>query len=243
MSSSGRISAQAPTGRHHTGARSGVRRPLTSRQRLTTWAFALLAAIVVTEWHLVWAAVSGMETMLFIALSLGLLDAFLTQTEAVRRGAPNTFVVGDMPFMSYQISPQANWAFHTYSTIDSPPIISLVSLPNHEQVRVLEANETLRDNVAELNQSPTEFFQVEIDDGVPLDGWCMKPPDFDPTKQYPLLFYLYGEPANVTVVDRWVNQRHLYHRLWPDPDLVRAVPRDGPSGHLPGLGRRGHLGL
>ena len=38
------------------------------------------------EWHLVWAAVSGMETMLFIALSLGLLDAFLTQTEAVRRG-------------------------------------------------------------------------------------------------------------------------------------------------------------
>ncbi|MCB9419105.1 MAG: S9 family peptidase [Ardenticatenaceae bacterium] len=114
---------------------------------------------------------------------------------------------------SYQISPQANWAFHTYSTIDSPPIVSLVSLPKHEQVRILEANESLRNHVDTPILSSTEFFQVEIEEGVMLDGWCMKPPDFDPAKKYPLLFYLYGEPANVTVVDRWINQRHLYHRL------------------------------
>lgn len=114
---------------------------------------------------------------------------------------------------SYQISPQANWAFHTYTTFDSPPVISLISLPDHEPVRLLEANETLRDNVAALNQPPTEFFRVKIADGVALDGWCIKPPDFDPARQYPLLFYLYGEPANVTVVDRWSNQRHLFHLL------------------------------
>jgi hypothetical protein len=46
----------------------------------------LVGLFCAVEWHLVWAAVSGMETMLFTALSLGLLDAFLTQVEATRRG-------------------------------------------------------------------------------------------------------------------------------------------------------------
>jgi dipeptidyl-peptidase-4 len=46
-----------------------------------------------------------------------------------------------------------------------------------------------------------------------LDGWCIKPLDFDPAQKYPLIFYLYGEPANVTVVDRWGGQRYLFHQL------------------------------
>lgn len=114
---------------------------------------------------------------------------------------------------SYQISPQANWAFHTHTTFDSPPIVSLISLPEHETVRVQEANQKLRDNVSALERLPVEFFQVEIEAGVTLDGWCIKPPDFDPAQKYPLIFYLYGEPANVTVVDRWGGQRYLFHQL------------------------------
>ncbi|MCA9975601.1 MAG: DPP IV N-terminal domain-containing protein, partial [Anaerolineales bacterium] len=121
---------------------------------------------------------------------------------------------------SYQLSPQANWAFHTYATFDSPPIVSLISLPEHKPVRVLEANDTLQTHVTALNPSPTEFFQVKIEEGVILDGWCIKPPDFDPAKQYLLLFYLYGEPANVTVVDRWGGQRHLYHLLLAQQGFV-----------------------
>ncbi|MEJ2750214.1 MAG: S9 family peptidase, partial [Anaerolineae bacterium] len=121
---------------------------------------------------------------------------------------------------SYQISPQANWAFHTYSTFDSPPIVSLISLPDHEQVRMLEANETLRENVAALNQTPTEFFRVKIEDGVEMDGCCMTPPNFDPKQSYPLLYYLYGEPANVTVVDRWGGKRYLYHQLLTQQGIV-----------------------
>lgn len=121
---------------------------------------------------------------------------------------------------SYQISPQANWAFHTYSTFDSPPLVSLISLPEHELVRVLETNETLRNNVADLPRQPVEFFRVEIGDGVTLDGWCMKPADFDPEQSYPLLFYVYGEPANVTVVDRWGDKRHLYHQLLTQQGIV-----------------------
>ncbi len=104
---------------------------------------------------------------------------------------------------SYQISPDANWAIHTQSCSDLPPVTDLVSLDDHQVVRVLENNEELLAKVEQLSRSPTEFFSVEIGDGVELDAWCIKPPDFDPAKKYPLLCYVYGEPAGSTVVNRW----------------------------------------
>ncbi len=112
---------------------------------------------------------------------------------------------------SYQISPGAKWAFHTYSTFDTPPVISLISLPDHKSVRILEANQSLHEKAAALKRQPVEFFRVNIEDGVDLDGWLMKPPGFDPAQSYPLLFYVYGEPANQTVVDRWGDKRTLWH--------------------------------
>ena len=47
----------------------------------------------------------------------------------------------------------------------------------------------------------TEFFRVDIGDGIALDGWCIFPPDFDPKAKYPLLVHVYGEPAGQTVLD------------------------------------------
>jgi dipeptidyl-peptidase-4 len=52
---------------------------------------------------------------------------------------------------------------------------------------------------------------VPIGDGVQLDGWCVKPPDFDPSERYPLLIHVYGEPAGQTVLDRWGGEKFLWH--------------------------------
>ena len=52
-----------------------------------------------------------------------------------------------------------------------------------------------------------------IGDGVELDGWLIKPPDFDPAKTYPLLFHVYGEPAGQTVLDRWGGSNYLWHLM------------------------------
>jgi dipeptidyl-peptidase 4 len=61
--------------------------------------------------------------------------------------------------------------------------------------------------------APAEFFRVEIEPDVRLDAWCLKPPDFDPAKKYPLLVYVYGEPAGQTVVDRWSGRNWLWHLM------------------------------
>ena len=58
-----------------------------------------------------------------------------------------------------------------------------------------------------------EFFRVEIEDDVFLDAWCIKPPEFDAGKQYPLLVFVYGEPAGRTVLDRWGTRHHPWHLM------------------------------
>ncbi len=112
----------------------------------------------------------------------------------------------------YDISPDAHWAFHTYSRADLTPATDLVELPAHHSARVLEDNAALRATVAPLVASPTEFFKVDIGDGVTLDAWMLKPPHFDPAKKYPVLVYVYGEPAAQTVLDEWGAWNNDYNR-------------------------------
>jgi dipeptidyl-peptidase-4 len=122
----------------------------------------------------------------------------------------------------YQISPDARWAIHSYSTFDTPPVTDLVRLPGHAVVRTLAANERLRAAVAPAIPRPTEFFRVKLEDGVALDGWMILPRDFDPSKKYPLLMYVYSEPAALTVLDRWGGSTMLWHHLLADQGYVVA---------------------
>ncbi len=103
----------------------------------------------------------------------------------------------------YSISPNYKWAIHIFSNINTPPIHELVSLPDHKQVHLFEDNAALKVKLAELKISPVEFFKVEVENGVFLDGYMIKPYNFDPQKKYPVFFSVYGEPAGTTVNDSW----------------------------------------
>jgi dipeptidyl-peptidase-4 len=114
---------------------------------------------------------------------------------------------------AYQVAPGGGWAIHTYSTFTTPPVIDLVELPDHRSARTFVDNEALRARVAALNRGEAEFIRVAVDDGVELDGFRMLPPDFDPAQQYPVLFYVYGEPAGQTVLDQWGGTQYLWHLM------------------------------
>ncbi len=114
---------------------------------------------------------------------------------------------------SYDISPNGQWAFHTYSSFGLPPVTELISLPDHKTIRVVEDNSDLRDTLTALKTGPAEFFRIDIEDGLSLDAWCIKPPDFDPDRRYPLFFHVYGEPAGQTVLDRWGGNNYLWHLM------------------------------
>ena len=112
---------------------------------------------------------------------------------------------------SYSISPDAKWAVHTFSSIQSPPVTQLIKLPTHEQVRTLEDNAALRAKVKTLAEPKREFFKIDIGDGVQVDAYAVLPPKLDRSKKYPLFIYVYGEPAGQTTVNRWSGPGGMWH--------------------------------
>jgi len=129
---------------------------------------------------------------------------------------------GEPGFNEYEISPNSDWAFHTFSTIGEPPTIDLVSLPGHTEQRNVVENEKVAALLQATPRGETEFFTIDIGDGVELDGWMMKPPNFDPQRSYPLLMFVYGEPAAQTVLNRWSTDRRLWHLLLTQQGYVVA---------------------
>jgi dipeptidyl-peptidase-4 len=129
---------------------------------------------------------------------------------------------------TYSISPDSQWALHSYSAFTSPPVTDLIHLPDHKVVKTFSDNAALKKKLAALKQGPSEFFRVDIGGGVELDGWCIKPPAFDSAKKYPVLFYVYGEPAGQTVLDRWDGRRFLWHSFLAQQGyLVMSVDNRG----------------
>jgi dipeptidyl-peptidase-4 len=129
---------------------------------------------------------------------------------------------------TYDISPDGRWAFHTYSTFTQPSVSDLISLPDHKVVRVFEDNAELKKKVAPILAGRTEMFQVDVGDGVKLDGWLIKPTQFDPAKKYPLIVHVYGEPAGLTVNDSWGGTgRILYAALADDGYLIASFDNRG----------------
>jgi dipeptidyl-peptidase-4 len=113
----------------------------------------------------------------------------------------------------YTLSPDAQWAFHTYSAFDAPPVTDLVRIPSHERARVLADNAQLARAVQPLLNPPVEYFKVPVSGGVTVDGWMLRPQNFDSTKAYPMLVYVYGEPAGQTTTDQWMGSSGLWYRM------------------------------
>ena len=131
-------------------------------------------------------------------------------------GEPERITPSDQPGThAYDFSPDARWAFHTYSTFDTPPVTELVQLPSHRVVRVLEDNNDLHDKLRLVKTEPTEFLRLDIGDGVVLDAYMIKPRGFDPSRRYPVFVYVYSEPHSQTVLDRW-STTNIYHRMIAD---------------------------
>ncbi|QDV28609.1 Prolyl tripeptidyl peptidase precursor [Planctopirus ephydatiae] len=121
---------------------------------------------------------------------------------------------------SYQFSPDATWAIHTFSTLDSPPSHELIEVEGHRVVNSLESHDDLRERMKLIGSRPAEFLKLDIGKGLVFDAWMLKPKDFDPSKKYPLFIYVYGEPHSQTVLNEWGAAQIDFHRVVADHGYV-----------------------
>jgi len=148
---------------------------------------------------------------------------FLFRVRLDGRGKPERIgPPGPRGVHRYDVSPSGRWAFHVHSLLDQPPVTELVRLPAGQIVRPLAANAELKAKVEALARKPVEFFRLPVGGGVEVDGWRILPPDFDPAKKYPLLVYVYGEPAGQTVQDSWGGSGYLWHLMLAQQGYIVA---------------------
>ena len=147
-----------------------------------------------------------------------LFRARLDGTGSAERVTPAT----ESGWTGYNISPNRRWAIQTASSFGKPTKFSLLDLNSKSVVRTIVDNAKLQAKLDALQKGPHEFFPVDVGDGVSLDAWMMKPPNFDPSKKYPILFYAYSEPAGQTVMDTWQGANYLWFLMLTQQGYIVA---------------------
>lgn len=163
----------------------------------------------------------------YIASPDNYTQRYLYRSQLNSQGKPERISPANMPGQhGYQISPNAQWAIHTFQNRNTPPLISLVSLPKHQVQRELESNSAAKEKYDALDINDKEFFKVDIGEVV-FDAWMIKPVDFDPKKKYPVIFYVYGEPAGSTVQDNWGGGDLFHQYMAQHGYLIMSVDNRG----------------
>ncbi|QDH78487.1 prolyl oligopeptidase family serine peptidase [Echinicola soli] len=104
----------------------------------------------------------------------------------------------------YNCAPNGKFAIQQHDEALAPTTYTLVSLPDHKTIRSLVDNNSYKQQLNDLSLPKVEFFQVTTEEGVKIDGRMIKPVDFDPEDQYPVLFHVYGEPWGAVATDNFI---------------------------------------
>ena len=89
-----------------------------------------------------------------------------------------------------------------FSNLSTPTLIT-VNDNKGKELATLMNNAKLKKQVAGLNMPTKEFFKFKTTEGVELNGWMMKPANFDPNKKYPVIMHQYSGPGSQEVLDNW----------------------------------------
>jgi dipeptidyl-peptidase-4 len=113
---------------------------------------------------------------------------------------------------TYNIAPHGGFAVHRHARFDDPGSRQLIALPQHTSIRAMGDLAALKKKVEPLLDPPVEYFRVPAGGDALVDGYLLRPRDFDPSKKYPVLVYVYGEPVGQTVANTWGGELTLFHR-------------------------------
>jgi len=157
----------------------------------------------------------------FLASPTNATERYLFRSKLDGSGAPERVTPADAAGThAYNVAPGSRLAFHTYSQFDRPPVQDVVELPSHRPLRALTDTTSLNAKLEAVVKRPVETLTVDVGGGVVLDGWMLKPASFDAARKYPVIVFVYGEPAGQTVMNQWAGNVTLFHRALTDAGYI-----------------------
>lgn len=143
------------------------------------------------------------------------LDISQPKTKSARNKKNLPVQLSDKPGTnSVHLNQDFTYYLEYNSSHTSAPQVSLRNAPDGKIVRVLENNSKLAERISkEYDIVFSNFFQFKTSQGDSLNGWMLKPSDFDPNKKYPVLMFVYGGPGSQTVVNSWGGRDFYWYQM------------------------------
>lgn len=121
------------------------------------------------------------------------------------------------------MSDDCSYYMDYHSAADVPLNVSLYQTNGNKLIKVMQDNQALADRIKEYGLVGKEFFKITNDNGDELNGFFLKPADFDATKKYPLLIYQYSGPGSQNVSNRWGGGHYIWHQYLAQNGYIVAV--------------------
>ncbi len=126
----------------------------------------------------------------------------------------------EMGYSEAEFTSGMNYFVLTHSTANTPPTYSLRK-NDGALLQVLEDNKDLADKIEGYNPVKREFVTFNSN-GTELNGWLIKPQNFDPSKKYPVYMTVYGGPGHNEVIDAWDGMDYMYYQLLAENGYIVA---------------------
>jgi len=142
------------------------------------------------------------------------------KTQLMKKKGYNSakFIVDHSKFLGY------------FSNVTTPTEVALYT-SDGDKLRILEDNESLKEVLGKYPLTKKEFFDFKTSEGVQLNGWMVKPHNFDPKQKYPVLMYVYGGPGSQTVTNRFDSRGYMwYQHLAQKGYIIVSVDNRGTGG-------------
>ncbi len=137
-------------------------------------------------------------------------------------GSKNKRITDFEGFVSAQFSSTFDYYVLTSSTANTPATYSVIRTNGNKVIRVIEDNAALAKVQQQLSVTPVEFFSFANRDQDELNGWMIKPPNFDETQQYPVFMFLYGGPGSQQVLDSWRGTNYWWFQMLAQQGFIVA---------------------
>jgi len=150
-------------------------------------------------------------------------DAIHKQIGRISLGSKKTELLSPPSGRSaIQVSGGGRYYILTQTAAGTPAIVSLYDAKAQKSIRVLESNLDLQTKLSSLKLPKQQFFHFRTGENIELNGWMIKPSNFDSTKRYPVILFAYGGPGSQQVLDDWQGSMYLWHEFLATQGFIVA---------------------
>lgn len=122
---------------------------------------------------------------------------------------------------SAQFSSTFDYYVLNHSNTTTPPNYTVFNHDN-KSIRVIEDNNKLASHLEDYELNPVEFFSFTNSENVTLNGYMIKPPNFNENRSYPVFMTQYSGPGSQSVLNRWGGTNYFWYQMLAQQGYIVA---------------------